>query len=110
MKPFVAYIRDEQHRPFAAVAAVLFDDNQVQIGYSLCHEKDVFEKATARNKAIGRAQQRYAHGLPELGYDLPTVDRNSGSSLTFKIPLVERGIEYVSDLADRERGKRLQRG
>lgn len=50
----MTYIRDEGNHPIGAVAVRRVGDGRIRLAVSKCHPNDRFDKAVARNRALGR--------------------------------------------------------
>lgn len=87
----VIYVRDKNHAPIGCVVtvAIISDDPEVRLGWSLCHKEDQFTKKEAQRIAFLRAVGGLPFGhLPKVLTDAAmdiidrthrTVERKRGS-------------------------------
>lgn len=87
----IKYVRDFERRPFACVVAT-----ENGIGYSVCHDRDRFNKKLAREIAIGRAD--FGRDNPD-GVATSKVVTNDG--METKRELVRKAIEQMKVRAEK---------
>jgi hypothetical protein len=85
MKVLLSYYRTSDGRPIGCVAAVDKD----KIGWSLCSEKDTFNKELARKIAIGRALK------PEkAAYTLASMYKCPSGFMKMYADMYDRALKY----------------
>jgi hypothetical protein len=67
MKSIIQYIRNQDGRKIGALVATSEDGKTIKIGWSLCNDKDTFNKEFAKKIAFGRAEKSF-----EREYIVPT--------------------------------------
>lgn len=88
-KFLLEYIRDKNKQPRGIVVAYRDNENQVQVGWSLCNIKvDKFNKEIGLAKAI-------ESGLPIWFFESPTANTGVASSVKDNVnKMVKRAVKY----------------